>query len=290
MIIFFNPVLFDKVWGGNKIGDFLGYNVSNTCGECWGISAHKNGECSIKNGIYKDKTLKYIFDNHKDLFGFYEGKEFPILIKIVDAKSDLSIQVHPDDEYAKKFNSYGKTECWYILENEPDAELIIGHNFKTKEDLVNKINNNDFINHLNRVKITKGDYYFINSGTLHAICAGITLLEVQQSSDITYRIYDYNRLDKGKLRELHVKDAIDVIKVPDSEVITSHNNKYFDYLILHNQTETVYHSHLHGDYIVVLEGLGEINNQPIKKGDFLMVSSNYKYTLKGNLKIQKTWF
>ncbi|MCK5388492.1 MAG: mannose-6-phosphate isomerase [Candidatus Izimaplasma sp.] len=290
MIIFFNPIFFDKIWGGNKIGKFLNFTVNDNCGECWGISTHKNGLSTIKNGVHMGKTLKYIFDNHKELFGFYQGKEFPILVKIIDAKQDLSIQVHPDDEYAKQSNSFGKTECWYILEAETNAKLIIGHNFLSKKELIAQINSPNFVNNLHKFGIKKDDYYFINSGTIHAICAGTLLLEVQQSSDITYRVFDYNRLDDGKLRQLHIEEAKNVIKVPDSQLIRTHNNKYFDYIVSSIFKKKSFISHPHGDYIVVLEGIGKINKLPIKRGDFLMVSSNFTYILEGNFKIQTTWF
>ena len=290
MIIFFNPVFLKKVWGGNKIGKFLGQPVINNCGECWGISTHKNGESTINNGIHKGKTLKYIYKNHPELFGFYNGKEFPILVKIIDALQDLSIQVHPGDDYAEQFNASGKTECWYILETEENTDIIIGHNFLSKEDLIKNIENENIVNHLNKFKISKGDYFYINSGTIHAICAGTLLLEVQQSSDITYRVFDYKRLDNGQLRKLHIKEAIDVIKIPDSKAIKNHNNKYFDYSIFTNNGKKIYTSHIHGDYLVILKGTGMINDYQLKKGDFLMISSNFEYTIEGNLQIQKTWF
>ena len=290
MILFLKPVFFDKVWGGKKISDFLNQPTRNSCGECWGISAHENGESIIENGIHKGKTLKFLFENNKDLFGNYEGNEFPILVKVIDAKESLSIQVHPDNNYAKKYNSFGKDECWYIIDADPNAHIVIGNNFKTKDELIEKIYDNDFINYLHRTSVTKGDYFYIKSGTLHSICAGTFLLEIQQSSDIAFRIFDFNRLDKGKLRKLHIKEALDVIKVPDDVIIKTHINKYFEFEIINNKDNTLYTSHIHGDYLAVLDGNGKINEYDIRKGDFLMVSSNSDYELLGNLTFQKTNF
>lgn len=290
MIIFLKPIFFDKIWGGNNLRTEFNYETSNSCGECWGISAHKNGTNIIKNTKYKGKTLAYLFKNHKGLFGNYPNSEFPILVKILDATKDLSIQVHPDDEKAKILNSKGKSECWYILDAEKDTKIIIGHNAENKNELVSLIDNNDFDTLLKKINIHKGDYFYIEAGTMHAICAGTLLLEVQQSSDITYRLYDYNRLENGVKRKLHLSDAIEVIKVPDKEVITTHNNKYFDYDIIEANGHINYISHLHGDYLVILEGSGFINNESIKKGDFLMVSSNFKYSMIGQIKFQRTRF
>lgn len=290
MILFFNPIFFDKVWGGGKIEEFLNFPISKSCGECWGISAHKNGESTIKNGIHKGKTLKELFDNHKNLFGNFEGLDFPILVKIIDAKKDLSIQVHPNDNYAKQLNAYGKTECWYILDSDKKASLIIGHTFKSKEELECNINKGDLIKKLKRINVKKDDFFFIDSGTLHSICSGTFLLEVQQSSDITFRIFDYNRLDKGKLRKLHTKEALEVITIPDNKINKNLINKHFDFTVFNNNNTSSYTSHIHGDYLVILEGIGKINEYDIKKGDFLMVSSNFEYFLKGELTIQKTNF
>ena len=291
MILFLKPVFFDKIWGGDKLRTLFNYPTSTTCGEAWGISAHKNGESIILNGKYKGYNLSTLFDEEKELFGNYLGKEFPILVKIINAKRDLSIQVHPNDIQAKEYNSLGKTECWFILDSEKDTNIIIGHSAKTKKELRNKINEKHYSKLLNKFKIQKGDYFFIDSGTIHAICKNTVLLEVQQSSDITYRVYDYDRLDfNGKLRPLHVKESIECIKIPDNIVKRQHDTKFFNYEILDIVEELNLKASKHGDYIVVIEGFGMINDVLCKAGDFIMVSSRDSYQFKGNLKIQKTWF
>ena len=290
MIIFFNPIFFDKIWGGSNLKEQFIFNTSSTCGECWGISAHKNGDSIVKNGILKGKSLSYLFKHHSDLFGFYDGNEFPILVKMIDASKNLSIQVHPGDNAAKKYNSLGKSECWYILDTNDNTKIIIGHSAKTKTELIKLVKANKFDELLNTIDIKKGDYFYINSGTIHAICAGTLLLEVQQSSDITFRLYDYNRLENGIERELHVDKATEVITVPDNLIKRKHDNTYFDYKIIENKNTSTFTSHIHGDYIVCLRGKGKINEFDIIKGDFLMISSKTKYILTGDLKIQRTRF
>jgi len=290
MIIFFKPLFFDKIWGGSNLKEQFNFNTSSSCGECWGISAHKNGDSIVKNGIFKGKTLSYLFKYHNDLFGYYNGNEFPILVKIIDASKNLSIQVHPDDKVASIYNSLGKSECWYILETKDNTKVIIGHSAKTKTELIKLLKAKNYDKLLNIIDIEKGDYFYIESGTVHGICAGTLLLEVQQSSDITFRLYDYNRLENGKERELHIDKAIKAMKIPDQLIKREHDSTYFDYEILENKTSTIFTSHIHGDYIVCLQGKGKINELDIDKGDFLMISSKEKYVLTGDLKIQRTRF
>ena len=290
MILKLKPVFFDKIWGGKKLRENYKFNTSDNCGECWGISAHKNGSSTIENGIYKGKNLNQLFDNEKALFGNYEGSEFPILVKVIDATDNLSIQVHPDNDYAKRENSLGKEECWYILDAEIDSDIIIGHNATSKKQLEEAIESNTLENLVCSHPIKTGDFFYINSGTLHAIRKGTTLLEVQQSSDITYRVYDYNRLQDGKPRDLHVKQALDVIKIPDNELETTHNDRFFNYNVIEVKTESVVKSSPHGDYIFIIEGMATFDNIPLNKGDFIMVSANSSYKISGNVKYQVTTF
>ncbi len=290
MILKLEPKFFDKIWGGKKLKDNYHYPTGDNCGECWGISAHPNGSSIISSSPYKGKTLKELFENHKKLFGNYKGSEFPILVKIIDATDNLSIQVHPGNEHAKKENSLGKEECWYILDADKKTEIIIGHKASSIEQLRNGIKNNTLEELCNSFPIEKDDFFYINAGTLHAIRKGTTLLEVQQSSDITYRLYDYNRLQNGKPRDLHVKQALEVLSVPDEHVHRKHRNTYFTFDILENKTLTNNLAHKHGDYIFIIEGQGTFDKKPVKKGDFLMVTSSSKYQVFGNLKYQKTTF
>jgi mannose-6-phosphate isomerase len=164
--------------------------------------------------------LDELWKQHPELFGNPKEEVFPLLTKILDANADLSVQVHPEDDYAKVHENgdLGKTECWYILDCKEGADMIFGHNAKSKEELIQQINEGKWNKLLSRVKIKPGDFFYVPSGTIHALCEGTLVLETQQSSDTTYRVYDYDRRDhEGNLRELHLEKAIDVTTVPHQE-------------------------------------------------------------------------
>lgn len=184
--------------------------------EQWGISAHPNGDDEVLNKEYAGKTLSTLWKQRPELFGNVKGDRFPLLTKIIDANADLSIQVHPNDEYAaeNENGSLGKTECWYIMDAKPGTTIVIGHNAKNKEEVKSMIENGEWNDFIREVPVHKGDFFFIEPGTVHAIKGGTVILETQQSSDITYRVYDYDRLQDGKPRQLHVKQSIDVITAP----------------------------------------------------------------------------
>jgi mannose-6-phosphate isomerase len=216
--IFLRPVFQERIWGGTKLRDLYGYDIpSEQTGECWAISAHPNGQSVVRSGKFEGMTLGQLWDEHRELFGHYDSDRFPLLTKILDANDDLSVQVHPDDEYARTYENgeLGKTECWYVIDCEEGAEIIFGHNARTKEELVEMIEKGQWDKLLRRVKVKPGDFFYVPSGTIHALCSGLLILETQQSSDTTYRVYDYDRRDKnGNLRELHLDKAIDVTTVP----------------------------------------------------------------------------
>ena len=216
-VLWIKPVFKEMIWGGHKLKDIYGYDIpSDKTGECWAISGHKNGDCVVASGKYKGMTISTLWNSHKELFGNIEGEQFPLLVKIIDACNDLSVQVHPDDAYAaKNENSLGKTECWYVLDADDNTKMVMGHHAKTKEELVKAIEEDDYDHLLNSFTIKEGQFFYIPSGTIHAICSGSLIYEAQQSSDITYRVYDYHRTDdKGNERELHVKQSIDVTTIP----------------------------------------------------------------------------
>ncbi len=194
-ILKMNVVLHEKIWGGTRLKDEYGYDIpSDHTGEAWVISGHPNGDCTIANTEYEGKTVSWLFANHRELFGNVEGDQFPLLVKILDANDNLSVQVHPDNEYAKIHeNSLGKSESWYVLGADPGTKMVMGHHAKTKEELINYIKNDNYDDLLNVIDIDKGDFFYIPAGTLHAICSGSLIYEAQQSSDITYRVYDYHR-------------------------------------------------------------------------------------------------
>ena len=171
----------------------------------------------MENGPFAGKTLAELWESNRELFGHIKGDVFPLLTKILDANMDLSVQVHPDDTYALEHEGeLGKTECWYIIDCKEDADLIFGHTAKTKDEFTRQIKEGNWNELLQRVKIKPGDFFYVPSGTVHALCEGTLVLETQQSSDTTYRLYDYDRKDSdGNLRELHLQQAIDVTTVPN---------------------------------------------------------------------------
>lgn len=215
-ILKLSPTIKDYIWGGTRLTkEFEMVSFTDRQAEAWVLSCHGDGECTIENTDFKGRTLSDVLKNEgKGYLGTnckkYEN--FPILIKLIDAKDNLSVQVHPDDEYAMRVEGeYGKTEAWYIMDCDEGTEIIYG--FKrdiTKEEFRKSIEENTLTDYVNRVKVKKGDIFFIEAGTLHAICKGILLAEVQQNSNTTYRVYDYGRLQNGKPRELHVEKALDV--------------------------------------------------------------------------------
>ncbi len=215
-ILKLTPAIKDYIWGGTRLSkEFDMVSFTDRQAEAWVLSCHEAGHSIVENGEDKGRTLaEVIAEKGKDCLGTNCEKFsfFPILIKLIDARDNLSVQVHPDDDYAMRVEGeYGKTEAWYIMDCDEGAEIIYG--FKkdiSKEEFRKSIEENTLLDYVNRVKVKKGDIFFIEAGTLHAICKGILLAEVQQNSNTTYRVYDYGRLQNGKPRELHVEKALDV--------------------------------------------------------------------------------
>ncbi|MEZ4811729.1 MAG: type I phosphomannose isomerase catalytic subunit [Allomuricauda sp.] len=216
----FKPILKERLWGGTKLNDVLGKPIeSDITGESWELSGVDGDISEVSNGPLKGISLRTLIEEEGEkLLGKSVverfGNDFPILIKFIDAKQDLSIQLHPNDELAKKrHNSFGKTEMWYIMDADPGAKLIVGFNKNVKkEEYAKSLEDNTLLGLLNYEEVTEGDTFFINTGKIHAIGAGVLLAEIQQTSDITYRVFDFNRKDKnGNLRELHTELALDAI-------------------------------------------------------------------------------
>ena len=302
-VLLLEPVFKSMIWGGDRLKSEFGYNIPGEhTGECWAISAHPNGDCMIGNGTYKGKSLSWLWNNHRELFGYLQGKVFPLLIKIIDAKMDLSIQVHPDNLYAasNENGSLGKTECWYILDYPTDGKLVIGHNATDKDELKSMIASNQW-QELIRIKpINRGDFFQIEPGTVHAIKGGTLILETQQCSDITYRLYDYGRIDNGKPRPLHIDKSIDVIRCPyediqtcsgttklnDGEVITLISCNYYTVKKIMLNGEQLFTQDKNFVNVSVISGHGEIDGLKLKKGDHFILPFNYgDYILKGNMEL-----
>jgi len=217
----FHPIFKDKIWGGEKIRSILkkDFTPLKNCGESWEVSGYQNNESIVKNGSLAGRNLNQIVDTYKErLLGYQVNTKFkggfPLLIKFIEANEDLSIQVHPDDEMAQKqHQSYGKTEMWYIIQADEGATLYTGFNRQMdKDSYLKNFNEGTLLDILNIEKVYTDDVFFIPPGRIHTIGKGILLTEIQQSSDLTYRIYDFDRKDQmGNERELHLEEALDAM-------------------------------------------------------------------------------
>lgn len=216
----FQPILKDKIWGGTKLKNIFDKAAeTDKLGESWELSGYENDESEVVNGFLAGNNLAELIEIYMgELIGdkVYEeyGLSFPLLFKLIDANENLSIQVHPGDEVAaERHNSYGKTEMWYVVDADPGAELIIGFTKDcTRDEYLDALDDDKVEDLLQKVPVKKGDVFFIPAGLVHAIGKGVVVAEIQQSSDITYRIYDYKRVDdNGNERELHTEQALDVI-------------------------------------------------------------------------------
>lgn len=231
----FKPILKERLWGGTKLKDVLGKTIdSEITGESWELSGVQGDISEVSNGALAGTSLEELIAQQGErLLGKSVvdrfGNEFPILVKFIDAKQDLSIQLHPNDDLAReRHNSLGKTEMWYIMDADPGGKLILGFNKNVdKGEYIQSLEEGTLLDLMNYEEVSEGDTFFINTGRIHAIGAGVMLAEIQQTSDITYRVYDFNRRDKnGNLRELHTGlavDAIDYEKKDDFKVEYSHN-------------------------------------------------------------------
>lgn len=304
--LFLQSVMQEKIWGGTHLRDVFDYDIpSDHVGEYWAISAHPNGVSTIKNGRYAGQTLDVLYAEHRELFGNRQEPVFPLLTKILDANDWLSVQVHPDDAYGLEHEGeLGKTECWYIIAAEPGAEIIYGHNAKSKEELRQQIESKDWENLLTKVPVKAGDFFYVPSGTMHAIGAGILVLETQQSSDTTYRVYDFDRKDdQGNLRELHLEKSIDVLNIGEpanSRPVTTKVDDLKSTLLVASDFFAVYKWEISGkadfektaDYSLfsVLDGQGSLlvddQEYPIAKGSHFILPSDVKaWQIKGNLEL-----
>ncbi|AJH16061.1 type I phosphomannose isomerase catalytic subunit [Myroides profundi] len=225
--ILFQPILKDRIWGGTKLKSILGKDIdSNEVGESWEISGVSSDVSVVANGVYEGLSLNDLIQKFpEEILGDYIinrfDKKFPLLFKFLDAKEDLSIQLHPNDDLAqKRHGSFGKTEMWYVMQTDENARIVV--DFKdgvTQQDYLHHLEAKTLPSILKEIPVKKGDVFFIETGTIHAIGAGVLLAEIQQTSDITYRVYDWDRLDaSGNSRELHIDMALDAINYDKKDV------------------------------------------------------------------------
>lgn len=300
--LFLQSVMQEKIWGGTKLRDEFGYKIpSDKVGEYWAISAHPHGVSTIKNGRFAGMGLDQLYAEHRELFGNSSEPVFPLLTKILDANDWLSVQVHPDDHYAMEHEGeLGKTECWYVIAADEGAEIIYGHNAKSREELRQQIEKKEWDKLLTKVPVKAGDFFYVPSGTMHAIGSGILILETQQSSDTTYRVYDFDRKDtKGNLRELHLEKSIDVLNIgapANSRPVTVKADDLMSTLLVASDFFAVYKWEVSGKVdiektaayllVSVLAGQGVLTvdgeTYPIAKGDhFILPSDVEEWTFEG---------
>ena len=307
--LFMEPIYKDYIWGGTRLKEYLKKDVeTDTVAESWEISTNNAGLSKIQTG----QTLKELFEDEtvkEEIFGTKtkDMKEFPLLIKFIDAKDNLSVQVHPDDEYALKYeNDKGKTEMWYVMDCDEDAKIICGIKKNIKQEEISKtIHEGKIREILNEVAIHKGDVIFIPSGTIHAILKGTLICEIQQNSNLTYRVYDWDRVgNDGKPRELHIEKAIDVIDVETKPRIV-HTIGEENKMIVENEFFKVERIVVDKEYrdksneetfyaMNILEGSGKIeaNNKEydLSKGDSILIPANIgKYVIRGRMQLLKSY-
>ena len=285
----FEPILKERIWGGTKLKTFLNKPItSNITGESWEISTVENDVSVVLKGSLKGKSLNELINEFPEavlgtrVYAQF-GKQFPLLFKYIDAREDLSIQLHPNDELAKKrHNSFGKTEMWYVMQADTDARLIVGFKEKSSpEEYVKNLNNKTLLTLLDTKKVKQGDVFMLDTGTIHAIGAGIVIAEIQQTSDITYRVYDFDRVDaNGKTRELHIDLALEAL-----------NYEKIQTQRFYSKTENITNEIVNCNYFttnfIPLDGNIEIHKNQTSftvymcvEGDFKLTFDNESYSYK----------
>jgi mannose-6-phosphate isomerase len=318
----FAPVCKERIWGGQRLKSWYGIQDSRKIGEYWLLSAHPHGVSVVQNGEFKGMNLQDLVAQYPEAYlGRSPQQRFPLLIKLIEAADDLSVQVHPDDPYAEREeNDYGKTECWYILDHEPGAEIIYGHRFIDKDHFHQSVHEHTVGDYLERMPVSKDQLVFVPAGTVHAILKGITLLEIQQTSDVTYRIYDWDRVDsEGNGRELHIQQASEVIRfAPEQDRGFQMRNIFRSQFVVHDHLLTCPYFDIeriemlengtyslslgkegNPDVLVILEGEGRVEygeekeSVAFQKGDALLVPgtlANYRIRAIKGAKIIRSFY
>ena len=295
-ILFLKPLFFEKIWGGNKLPEIYGFNYTNNefpLGEIWGVSGHKNGVSEFLNPAFGGMSINDLISREPDLFGNkIANGEFPLQIRIIDAKEDLSIQVHPNDKYAvKNSDDNGKDECWYIMDALENAKIVFGHTCQSREELAKAVEAGRLEENLSYLPVKSGDFIHVPAGTLHALTRDIMAAEIATSSDTTYRFYDYNRkTSDGKKRELHLKESLDVVAIPSRYPVINTKTVYManavEITMVDEECFTVKHIKTVKTSVIekefsyyacfIMAGEGTINTVKVKKGDFFILTNNVK--------------
>ncbi|MGL2966804.1 type I phosphomannose isomerase catalytic subunit [Flavobacterium sp. XGLA_31] len=274
----FEPILKERIWGGTKLKSYLNKSItSDITGESWEISTVQDNVSVIANGHFQGKHLdELIAEFPKEILGtkVYEafGKQFPLLFKYLDARDDLSIQLHPNDVLAKKrHDSFGKTEMWYVMQADDNARLIVGFKEKSSpEAFLQHVNDKTLLDILDTKKVKQGDVFFLDTGTIHAIGAGIVIAEIQQTSDVTYRIYDFDRRDaNGNTRELHLDLALEAINY---DTVKAQK----EYLKKENVSNEIVHCQYFTTNIIPLNGAVVMNKSKDSFKVFMCVDGEFQ--------------
>ncbi|MFZ4671800.1 MAG: type I phosphomannose isomerase catalytic subunit [Flavobacterium sp.] len=277
----FEPILKERIWGGTKLKNYLNKPImSNSTGESWEISTVENDVSVVSNGVYKGKSLNDLINEFPEailgttVYAKF-GKQFPLLFKYLDARDDLSIQVHPNDKLAKeRHNSFGKTEMWYVMQADENARLILGFKKKSSaEEYVQNLKNKTLLTILDTKTVKQGEVYFLETGTVHAIGAGTLIAEIQQNSDITYRLYDFDRVDaNGNLRDLHIDLALEAINYETVEAQK-------DYLKKENVSNSLVDCRFFTTNIIPLNGEVKVNKSQNSFTVYMCVDGSFEMTI-----------
>lgn len=302
MILQLDTVTKDYIWGGTRLREEFGKIGGKRLAESWELSVHPDGMCRIHGGEFHGMTLREFVEKFPESTGKNSFGCIPVLVKLIDAKENLSIQVHPDNDYARQFEGdNGKTEAWYIVDCEENASIIYG--FKenlTKEEFRQAIAENTLPEKVNTIAVKKDDVFLIRAGTLHAICKGCLIAEIQQSSNVTYRVYDYGRVDDmGNPRELHIEKALDVTSLERAELPSQSKGD----VICQCEYFTISREDIDGSgkihvnensftHVMILQGKGELisenSTHTAEMGGSFFVAAGTKWQIKGNCSILYT--
>lgn len=275
----FRPILKDRIWGGTKLQSVLNKEItSETTGESWELSTVPNDVSVVVNGELKGKNLNEIIDLYPEAILGEDvkkrfGSQFPLLFKFIDAKQDLSIQLHPNDELAReRHNSFGKTEMWYVMQADKGARLVVGFKHDSnKEEYIEKLANKDLLSLLDEIEVKEDDIFFLETGTIHAIGGGVVIAEIQQTSDVTYRLYDWDRVDvNGNGRELHTELALDAINFNTTKTKIDYEQKV-------NESNKTVHCDYFKTNVIPLEG--KMNWKAHKSSFTVFMCTDGKFSL-----------